>query len=136
MFLSIVYKRIRATSFRDLFQLISLYFTNVSCAQEFTIEFHSPVAPLFPYCPWQLFSSKTPIAKVFTISQNNVIGTVCLGDTGSGIRDMAWLPSQVCDTAPLQSYGLKNGDHMYSTWPNSEACISDTLGPHISRTFE
>lgn len=32
---------------------------------------------------------------MFNISQNNAIGTVRLGETGSGIRDMAWLPSQV-----------------------------------------
>lgn len=41
-------------------------------------------------------SSKTGVAKVFNISQTQAsIGTVKLGDTGSGMRDMAWLPAEV-----------------------------------------
>lgn len=35
------------------------------------------------------------VGKVFNISQKHPIGTVKLGETGSGVRDMAWLPSQV-----------------------------------------
>lgn len=40
-------------------------------------------------------SSKTGVGKVFNISQKHPIGTIKLGETGSGVRDMAWLPAQV-----------------------------------------
>lgn len=40
-------------------------------------------------------SSKTAVGKVFNISQKHPIGTVKLGETGSGVRDMAWLHAQV-----------------------------------------
>lgn len=53
-----------------------------------------------PFLPYRIafgktFSSKTGVAKVYNISQNDVIDTVLLGETCSGVRDMAWLPSQV-----------------------------------------
>lgn len=39
-------------------------------------------------------SSKTGVGKVYNISQRQPIGTVKLGETGSGVRDLAWLPAQ------------------------------------------
>ncbi|CAM9815043.1 unnamed protein product, partial [Ectocarpus fasciculatus] len=45
-----------------------------------------------------VLSSKTAVGKVFNISQSHAaIGTVKLGETGSGVRDMAWLPAQQPD---------------------------------------
>eukprot|EP00752_Nemacystus_decipiens_P005456 g4944.t2 len=58
-------------------------------------------------------SSKTGVGKVFNISQKHPIGTVKLGETGSGVRDMAWLPSQAngheASCGPRAICGFKDG---------------------------
>ncbi|CAM9102722.1 unnamed protein product [Ectocarpus sp. 13 AM-2016] len=42
-----------------------------------------------------VLSSKTAVGKVYNISQSHTpIGSVKLGETGSGVRDLAWLPAQ------------------------------------------
>lgn len=43
------------------------------------------------------FSSKTAVARMFNVSQGQPIGSIRLGETGSGVRDVAWLNPQVRD---------------------------------------